>query len=98
MISQVLSVTRNSLRLETAPLTILTIKRGLLCNFAKKIKGRYFIEESSTGLIFSITIEFQIFKTFIAKSFKKYVNNTYFGPEEKMLFFKFSFMLKLLPF
>ena len=37
MISQVLSVTRNSLRLETAPLTILTIKRGLLCNFAKKL-------------------------------------------------------------
>ena len=58
MIFQVLSVARNSLRLETAPLTILTIKRGLLCNFAKKIKGHYFIEESSTGLKFSITIEF----------------------------------------
>ena len=30
------SVARNSLRLEAVPLTILVIKRGLLCNFAKK--------------------------------------------------------------
>ena len=36
MIFQGLSVARNCLRPETAPLTILAIKRGLLCNFAKK--------------------------------------------------------------
>ena len=35
MIFQGLSVARNCLRPETAPLTILAIKRGLLCNFKK---------------------------------------------------------------
>ena len=41
MIFQGLSVTRNCLRPETAPLTILAIKTGLLCNFAKKFKGHH---------------------------------------------------------
>ena len=36
MIFQGISVARNCLRPKTAPLTILAIKRGLLCNFAKK--------------------------------------------------------------
>ena len=36
MIFQGLSVARNCLRPEIAPLTILAIKRGLLCNFEKK--------------------------------------------------------------
>ena len=58
MIFQGLSVARNCLRPETAPLTILAIKRGLLCNSAKNFKGRHFMGESSTGLKFSITIEF----------------------------------------
>ena len=48
MIFQGLSVARNCLRPETAPLTILAIERGLLCNFAKKIKGRHFMGHSAT--------------------------------------------------
>ena len=58
MIFQGLSVARNCLRPETAPLTILATKRGLSCNFAKKFKGRHFMGHSSTGLKFSITIDF----------------------------------------
>ena len=58
MIFQGLSIARNCLRPETAPLTILAIKRGLLCNFAKNFKGRYFMGKSSTGLKFSIISEF----------------------------------------
>ena len=58
MIFQGFSVARNCLRPETAPLTILAIKKGLLCNFAKNFKGRHFMGQSSTGLKFSITIEF----------------------------------------
>ena len=44
MIFQGLSVARNCL----APLTILDIKRGLLCNFAKNFKGRHFMGHSDT--------------------------------------------------
>ena len=87
MIFQGLSVARNCLRPKTAPLTILAIKRGLLCNFAKTFKGRHFRGQSITGLKFSITIEFSIFKTFFAQNFKKYVKNTYYGPTEKRPFF-----------
>ena len=39
MIFQGLSVARNCLRPETAPLTILAIERGLLCNFAKILRA-----------------------------------------------------------
>ena len=48
MIFQGISVPRNCLRPETAPLTILAIKRGLLCNFAKNFKGRHFMGHSGT--------------------------------------------------
>ena len=48
MIFQGLSVARNCLRPETAPLTILAIKRGLLCNFAKNFKGCHFMGHSGT--------------------------------------------------
>ena len=41
MIFQGFSVARNCLRPETVPLTILNIKRGLLCNFAKTFKSRH---------------------------------------------------------
>ena len=58
MIFQGLSVARNCLRPETAPLTILAIKRGLLCNFAKNFNDRHFMGQSGTGLKFPITIEF----------------------------------------
>ena len=39
MIFQGLSVARIYLRPETAPLTILAIKRGLLCNFTKNLRA-----------------------------------------------------------
>ena len=58
MIFQEFSVVTNCLRLETVPLTVLAIKRGLLCNFAKTFKGRHFMGHSGTDLKFSITIEF----------------------------------------
>ena len=58
MIFYGLSVARNCLRPNTAPLTLLAIKRGLLCIFEKKLKGRHFMGQNSTGLKFSITIEF----------------------------------------
>ena len=48
MIFQGLSITRNRLRSETAPLTTLDIKRGLLCNFAKHFKGCHFMGHSGT--------------------------------------------------
>ena len=55
----IFQVARSFLRPETAPLTILAIKRGFLFNFAKTFKGRrHFMGKSSTGLKFSITIEF----------------------------------------
>ena len=38
MVFQGLSITRNCLRSETAPLTTLDIERGLLCNFAKILR------------------------------------------------------------
>ena len=40
------------------PLIILAIKIGLLCNFAKKIKGCPFMGQSSTVLKFLVAIEF----------------------------------------
>ena len=58
MIFRGLSVARNCLRLETMPLTMLAIKRGLLRNFAKTFKACHFMGQSSTSLKFSITIEF----------------------------------------
>ena len=58
MIFQGLSVARNCLRPETAPLTVMTIKRRLVCNFAKTFKVRHFMGHSGTDLKFSITIEF----------------------------------------
>ena len=58
MIFQGILVTRNCLRPETASLTVLTIKIGLLRNFAKTFKNHHFMGHSGTGLNFSITIEF----------------------------------------
>ena len=58
IIFQGLSISRNCLRPEILPLTILTIKTGLLCNIAKTLKGRHFMGRSGTGLKFAITIDF----------------------------------------
>ena len=44
MIFQGIPVARNC----PAPLTILAIKRGLSCNFAKNFKGRHFMGHSGT--------------------------------------------------
>ena len=51
MIFQGLSVTSNCLRRETVPLTIvaISIKNGLLCNFAKAFKGRPFYRTKQHG-------------------------------------------------
>ena len=46
------------LRLETAPLTILAIKIGLLFNLAKKFNGPPFYETLWNGFEFSGTIDF----------------------------------------
>ena len=54
---QGLSVAKNCLRPETAPLTILAIKRGLLCNFTKTLKGHHFMGHSCMVLKFSITTD-----------------------------------------
>ena len=58
MIFQGLSVARNCLRPETAPLTVLAIKRGLFCSFGKTFRGRHFMGHSDTDLKFLITVEF----------------------------------------
>ena len=57
MFFQELALARNCLRPQTASLAILAFKRGLLCNFAKSFKG-HFMGHNSTGLKFSIAIEF----------------------------------------
>ena len=53
IIFQELSVARNCLRPETAPLNILAFKRGLLRNFAT-LKARHLMGHSGTGLKFSV--------------------------------------------
>ena len=71
MIFQGLSITRNRLRSETAPLTTLDIKRGLLCNFAKNFKGCHFMGHSGTDFQLLLILNLQ---NFLRQSFKKYVN------------------------
>ena len=61
MIFQGLSVARNCLRPETAPLTILAIKRGLLCNFAKNFKGCHFMGHSGTDFQLLLILNLQKF-------------------------------------
>ena len=51
-----MSVAKSCLKPETAPLTLLAIKRGFLCNFAITLKGRLFMGHSGMGWKFSITI------------------------------------------
>ena len=48
MILQGLSIARNYLISETAPLTTLDIKKRRLCNFAKIFKGFHFMGHSGT--------------------------------------------------
>ena len=43
-------------RPETAPLTILSIKRGLSCNFVKALKYGHFMGHNEMGIKFSINI------------------------------------------
>ena len=52
-----LAVAKNCLRPETAPLTILAIKSGFLCNFATALKGLHFMGHSITALKFLITAD-----------------------------------------
>ena len=53
---QGLSVAKNCLRLETAPLTTLAIKSGLLYNFTKILKGHHFMGHSGTVFQFSLVV------------------------------------------
>ena len=78
MIFQGLSLARNCLRRETASLTILAIKRGFLCNFAKNFKGCHFMGHSGTDFQLLLILNLQ---NFLRQSFKKYVKH----------FFKFCF-------
>ena len=79
MIFQGLSVAWNCLRPETARLTILAIKRGLLCNFAKIFKGCHFMGHSSRDFQLLLILNL---KNFLRRSFKKHVKH----------FFKFCFI------
>ena len=76
MIFQGLSVARNCLRPETAPLTILAIKRGLLCNFAKNFKGCHFMGHSGTDFQLLLILNLQ---NFLSQSFNKYVKHSNFA-------------------
>ena len=51
-------MTLNCRKPDTASLSTLVIKRGLLCNFTKILKGSHFMGNSCTGLKFSITIDY----------------------------------------
>ena len=82
MIYQGISVARN----RRAYLTILAIKRGILRNFEKKFKGRYFMGHSGTD--FQLLLNSKSSKL-PAIVFKKYVENANFEPKEKKHFFKF---------
>ena len=72
MIFQGLSVARNCLRPETAPLIILAVKRGLLCNSAKNFNGRYFMGHS--GMDFQLLLILNL-QNFLRQSFKKHVKH-----------------------
>ena len=52
-----LAVAKNCFRPETAPLTILAIKSGFLCNFATALKVLHFMGHSITALKFLITTD-----------------------------------------
>ena len=67
---QQLSVAKNCLRPEGVPLTILAIKRGILCNFAKTLKDHHFMGRGGMGLKYLAAIDLNIFKTFFGESFK----------------------------
>ena len=67
MIFQGLSAARNCLRPEKATLTILAIKRGLFCNFAKKFMGH-------RGTDFQLLLILSL-RNFPRESFKKYVKH-----------------------
>ena len=73
MIFQGLSVARNCLRPETAPLTILAIKRGFFCNFAKTFKVCHLMGQTQqTFLVFQ-----DVFKTYLQYVFLKRLQDVF---------------------
>ena len=85
MIFYGLSVARNCLRPNTAPLTLLAIKRGLLCIFAKKLKGRHFMGQNYLILNlkkfnFIIYFDKRLVKINVNKKSKKKRKNIFNGP------------------
>ena len=79
---------------ETAPITILTIKIGLLCNFSKTFKGRNFMDIVAKIWKF----QFWIFKTFFAQPFKNMLKIPILGLMERGEYFTFGFIFKKSPF
>ena len=45
------------------------------------LKGHHLVAYSGKDFKCSISIDFEIFKTFFTQSFKIYVKSTYFGPK-----------------
>ena len=92
MIFQGLSVAKNCFRPETGPLIVLAIKRGILFNLTKTLRGGLFIGRSGTDLKFSITVEF---KPFFAQSFKNMLKISILDLKKRGYFFSnFAFLLK----
>ena len=84
---------------ETAPLTILAIKRGLLYNFTKTFKGRHFMAQSSTGLKFSIAILNSKSSKLALHSFLENMSKKpNLDLKKRGHFFKFCFMFKVVHF
>ena len=80
MIFQRISVARNYPALSA----ILAIKRGILCNFGNKFKGRHFMGHSGTDFLLLLSSKASKLPSIV----KKYVENTHFELKEKGPFFQ----------
>ena len=91
-----LSFAKNCARPEIAPLTVLAIKRGLLCNFTKTLEGCHFKGHSATGLTFSITF-WKSSKIYLYSLLKNIFKIPISGLNKKV-FLKFCLIFKGPPF
>ena len=82
MIFQRISVARNY----PAPSAILAIKRGILCNFGNKFKGRHFMGHSGTDFLLLLSSKASKLHSIV----KKYVENTHFELKERGPFSNFA--------
>ena len=96
MIFQGLSVAINCLRPEAALLTILAIKRRLLCNFTKTFKGRHFMGHSGAGWkFFKLLLNSKLPKLSLHIILKNISKILILDLKERGSFFEFSFMFKV---